>query len=105
MCKLPAKKSVANRCLQRRESILDDIKLADPNKSTDLAMKMNQIFDAWRNTTVIRVLSDAIHSQMLVILIDIVDVIGEHLKSISGKLVTARTRGGSRTINPEEQLT
>ena len=101
VCKLPAKKALANRFVKLKRAIYDDVKSADPTESTNLKERLDQIFNAWRNPTAIRGMCNDTHSKMLVMMMDIVDVIVEHLKDRAADIVATRTRGGSRVGNQD----
>ena len=80
VCDLTAKKALATRCLKLHSKITKDVKLADPSRSTDIIQNMKSIFDQWKNNNTIKNMKNEGHAAVLVQLMNIVDIIDDHLK-------------------------
>ena len=105
---LRSMKELARRCFESKDNIINDMKSVDPNDSTDLLTKGNQIFGCWQSKNKIKDIAKPVIARHLVQLMDIVAIIDDHLTEKDGTSVSRNTRNGSQqreaNLSPKQKL-
>ena len=103
-CDLIAKKALATRCVKLQSKITKDVKLADPSRSTDIVQNTKSIFHQWKSKNKIKNMKNDGHAAVLVQLMDIVDIIDDHLKEAEGPARNTRKGNTRKGTLSEKQL-